>query len=64
MLKKLGYIAVLSFILVACDNLASGFVREFGTDFQRAFDQSPNDTPLDPTGFNLVLTPLVDPFNI
>ena len=53
--------------LVACDNATDNQVSQgiasLGSDFVRAFNQSPNDTPIPLDDVNLVLTQDIEPFN-
>ena len=53
--------------LAACDDdtmamMAQG-IDSLGSDFVRAFNQDPNDTPLDASDLSLTLTPTIEPFD-
>ena len=52
--------------LAACDddsNGTRGGIASLGSDFLRAFNQDPNDEPLDASDLELRLTPRLEPFN-
>ena len=53
--------------LVACDNATGGQVSQgitsLGSDFVRAFNQNPNDTPIPLDNVTLIQTPSIEPFN-
>jgi len=61
MLKNLTYIAAASGLLVACDGLSG--IGTLGSDFVMAFNQEPNDEPLDPSDLYLEIMPFAEPFN-
>lgn len=52
--------------LAACDDdddaTAQG-IDTLGDDFVRAFNQDPNDEPLDASDIDLTLTPTIEPFD-
>jgi hypothetical protein len=51
--------------LAACDDddsMAQG-IETLGDDFERAFNQDPNDEPLDASELTLTLTPTIEPFD-
>ncbi|APE42002.1 hypothetical protein BOO69_00190 [Sulfitobacter alexandrii] len=65
MLRNISILAVCAAILVACgggDGIANGLAL-LGGDFNRAFQQNPNDTPISLDNIALVLTPEREPFN-
>ena len=54
-------------ILAACDGASGGQVSKgiasLGNDFVRAFNQSPNDTPISLENVTINQTPGIEPFN-
>ena len=62
MFKSLTYISIAMVVLVACDGPNRG-IQTLGGDFVKAFFQSPNDEPLDPSNFRLAMQPQKEPFN-
>ena len=61
----LRYISLLgmTLALVACDTNRANGIDTLGPDFVRAFNQNPNDEPLDASELKLRLTPEREPFN-
>lgn len=54
--------------LAACDDddgneMMSQGIDSLGSDFVRAFNQDPNDEPLDASDLTLTLTPTIEPFD-
>jgi hypothetical protein len=51
--------------LAACDDddSTSQGIETLGDDFVRAFNQDPNDEPLDASELTLTLTPTIEPFD-
>ena len=53
--------------LAACDSATGGQVSKgiasLGSDFVRAFNQSPNDTPISLENVTINQSPAVEPFN-
>ena len=51
--------------LAACedDNLTAKDIETLGDDFVQAFNQDPNDEPLDASERDLTLNPTIEPFN-
>lgn len=53
--------------LAACDNASGGQISRgitsLGSDFVRAFNQKPNDTPIPLDDVTLIQTPTIEPFN-
>lgn len=65
MLKNISILAVCAAVLVACGG-GGGVVNglaQLGGDFNRAFQQNPNDTPISLENIALALTPEREPFN-
>jgi hypothetical protein len=62
MLKSLTFISALA-LVAACDSNNLRGIATLGPDFVGAFNQSPNDEPLDPSGLQLAQTPRAEPFN-
>jgi hypothetical protein len=64
MLKKITFLMFGAAFVVACDNnSANSGINSLGSDFVRAFNQDPNDEPLDASELTLAMTPTREPFN-
>ena len=64
LIKSALALAVMAFVVAACSG-GSGpkGIATLGSDFLRAFNQGPNDTPLDASALKLTLTPTIEPFD-
>ncbi|MEO0911778.1 MAG: hypothetical protein AAFY59_02135 [Pseudomonadota bacterium] len=64
LLRPIPLLFAAAALVAACDGDGplSG-INTLGQDFVRAFNQGPNDTPLDTDALTLRLTPRVTPFN-
>jgi hypothetical protein len=64
---KSAALALSLLAVAACDGGGGGGsvsgIASLGADFVRAFNQNPNDTPLDAQAVSLTLTPQATPFN-
>ena len=65
LIRNAGFGLLAMAALVACDSATGGKmgIASLGSDFVRAFNQNPNDTPIPLDDVTLVLTPTVEPFN-
>ena len=69
-LRTGGILLLVAFGLAACDDSGDGDdggtpegIETLGDDFQRAFNQSPNDEPLDASTLTIPSTPRIEPFD-
>jgi hypothetical protein len=63
--RAVALLVVGALALAACDDdgsTAQG-IDTLGDDFVRAFNQDPNDEPLDASELTLTLTPTIEPFD-